>query len=433
MRFVSRKILGILTLVGFCAGCVTPAHANAPDWVRVADRQPVKQAIPFAADAVGRNSLLKTVKIGIRANTKVGDLHNGWFCAKNAGDVLWTEKVSESFKESFPAVYQEELRSAHYPVTAMADTIFDEAVDSANSGRELQVGALIKDAKVDLCAESGVKGAAYLRIFWQVYAPEVQKVVFETTTEGWFKTERGQAAPEVFFEKAFAANVGGLLAEPGFHDLIAKGKMAEAKAPRWLDILKLKGGKANGEALTKNIGNLRAVVVTIVRDDGASGSGFFISQDGYLLTNKHVVGNAKFVKVKLPTGMDLVGEVVRVEAERDVALVKTPISGVQAMPWRAGDLKIGEDVYVLGSPLGDQFSTTLTHGIMSAYRMLDDKRFVQSDVAILPGTSGGPLLDVKGQVVGITVMGLGAKGLAGMNFFIPITEALERLGVQLTD
>jgi serine protease Do len=81
--------------------------------------------------------------------------------------------------------------------------------------------------------------------------------------------------------------------------------------------------------------------------------------------------------------------------------------------------------------LGERFNTTLTRGILSGYRTLDDKRYIQSDVAILPGNSGGPLLDSQGTVIGITVMGLGARGIAGMNFFIPIGEALAKLGVEV--
>jgi hypothetical protein len=66
---------------------------------------------------------------------------------------------------------------------------------------------------------------------------------------------------------------------------------------------------------------------------------------------------------------------------------------------------------------------------LKRYRTNESNRFLQSDVAILPGNSGGPLLDAIGSVVGITVAGLGAKGLAGMNFFIPIADALTKLGI----
>ena len=415
----------MLAGVGLYAGAIA---AEAPAWMQITEKQP----LAFAEGAQARSSMLRVIKSSVRDNAKLGELHGGWFCGKAVGELAWNEKLVGAFQEALPGIYQAELQNAHYPVSVIPDTIFEQALDNNEALRQdLQVGGMIKDAKIDLCLSSGVEGAAYVKIFWQVFAPETQKVVYETTTEGLFRAKGSMLAPPDFLERAFASSVRNLMAEQGFHDLIATSKTMETKAPRWASILKLKGGRASSEPLTKNIDNLRTEVVTIVRDDGASGSGFFVSQDGYLLTNKHVVGGAKYVKVKLPSGMELVGEVVRVEGDRDVALVKAPVSRVQAIPLRAGDLKIGEDVYALGSPLGDQFNTTFTHGIMSAYRTLDEKRFLQSDVAILPGNSGGPLLDTKGQVIGITVMGLGAKGLAGMNFFIPIGEALEQLGVEL--
>jgi len=128
----------------------------------------------------------------------------------------------------------------------------------------------------------------------------------------------------------------------------------------------------------------------------------------------------------------LIGEVQRVDAARDVALVKTEPAGVQPLPVRLTDAAIGEDVYALGSPLGDAFNTTLTKGIVSGVREIRNQSYLQSDVAILPGNSGGPLLDKSGQVIGITVMGLGAKGMAGMNFFVPVADALNKLDLQIT-
>ena len=122
---------------------------------------------------------------------------------------------------------------------------------------------------------------------------------------------------------------------------------------------------------------------------------------------------------------------MRTDKTRDVALVKTEPIAVQPIGLRSSEPNIGEEVYVLGSPLGDKFNATLTKGILSGYRTFEDKRYLQSDVAILPGNSRGPLMDAKGSVVGITVSGLGAKGMAGMNFFIPISDALAKLGVEL--
>ena len=136
------------------------------------------------------------------------------------------------------------------------------------------------------------------------------------------------------------------------------------------------------------------------------------------------------LKVKLATGRELVGEVLQTNARRDVALVKTESAGAEPLAIRATEPNIGEDVYAIGSPYGERFSGTLTRGVLSGHRTLDTLRFLQSDVAVLPGNSGGPLLDADGRVVGIAVRALDA-GRANLNLFIPIQEALDVLAVDI--
>ena len=157
-----------------------------------------------------------------------------------------------------------------------------------------------------------------------------------------------------------------------------------------------------------------------------TGSGFFVSGDGYLITNYHVVRDSKFVKIKLATGREL----LKVDQERDVALVKTEPVVFPALPIRAGEANVGEEVYVLGSPLGETFSGSLTRGVLSGHRLLGERRYIQSDASVLPGSSGGPLLDNRGAVIGMTVSGV-RSAVGNMSLFIPIAEALQKLGVEI--
>src|SRR5262249_26626483 len=150
----------------------------------------------------------------------------------------------------------------------------------------------------------------------------------------------------------------------------------------------------------------------------------------YLLTNHHVVGASKFVKVKWPGGGETLGEVVRSDAKRDVALVKVDAQGRAPLAIRSGDTHQGETVFAIGTPLDDSLQNTMTKGIVSANRMSDGLAFIQSDVAINHGNSGGPLLDEKGQVIGIAVIAILPGGAStGLNFFIPIDDALRTLGL----
>lgn len=101
------------------------------------------------------------------------------------------------------------------------------------------------------------------------------------------------------------------------------------------------------------------------------------------------------------------------------------------MPIRDDELEIGSEVYAIGSPLDDEFSTTVSRGIISAYRNLDGLPYIQSDVNVQPGSSGGPLIDGSGNVIGVASMvRRGVVGeIAGLNFFIPAHDALHWINV----
>lgn len=421
---MKSKFLLLVLAALLAGGWQAPALAD-PAKVKVAEEKPI---IVFPEGTQGRPSFLKSMKTRFETPAvKIGEIQKGWFCAAG-GDLLWNSKVYNLMSPRMPKLFRTELEKAHYPTPKVSDAIFDEPKDKAKSDAELHVGMFIKEAAANFCVKGeGVQGGVYLKIFWQVYSPEAQKVVFETTTEGSYQPSGFEKTIDVFFDKAFVLASRNFLGEQGFYDVVTGSLPSEAKSGP--DTLKLKLAKPYAEPLTKNVTTLRSAVATIFGEVG-SGTGFFISQDGYLLTNRHVVGNARFVKVKLITGRELVGEVIRSDKTRDVALVKTEPIAVQPIAFRSSEPNIGEDVYALGSPLGDKFNTSLTRGILSGYRTMEEQRYLQSDVAILPGNSGGPLLDAQGAAVGITVAGLGAKGLAGMNFFIPIADALARLGVQ---
>lgn len=157
------------------------------------------------------------------------------------------------------------------------------------------------------------------------------------------------------------------------------------------------------------------------------GSGFIISADGYILTNAHVVDAADEVTVKLNDKREFKAKVIGADRRTDVALIKIDASGLQAV--RVGDpgrLKVGEWVVAIGSPFG--FESTVTAGIVSAKgRSLPQENFVpfiQTDVAVNPGNSGGPLFNLRGEVVGINSQIYSRTGgFMGLSFAIPIDVA----------
>jgi serine protease Do len=160
------------------------------------------------------------------------------------------------------------------------------------------------------------------------------------------------------------------------------------------------------------------------------GSGFIISKDGYILTNEHVVEGADEITVKLTDKREFKAKVIGTDKRTDIALIKIEPTG--ALPAvKFGDpskLKVGEWVIAIGSPFG--FENTVTAGIVSGKgRIMQDANlvpFIQTDVAINVGNSGGPLFNMRGEVVGINSRLFSPTGTyLGIAFAIPIDVALD--------
>ncbi|WP_433703979.1 DegQ family serine endoprotease [Paraburkholderia sacchari] len=159
------------------------------------------------------------------------------------------------------------------------------------------------------------------------------------------------------------------------------------------------------------------------------GSGFVISPDGYILTNAHVVDGANVVTVKLTDKREFKAKVVGADKQSDVAVLKIDAKDLPTV--KIGDprqSKVGQWVVAIGSPYG--FDNTVTSGIISAKsRSLPDENytpFIQTDVPVNPGNSGGPLFNLQGEVIGINSMIYSQTGgFQGLSFAIPINEAMK--------
>jgi serine protease Do len=159
------------------------------------------------------------------------------------------------------------------------------------------------------------------------------------------------------------------------------------------------------------------------------GSGFIVSSDGYILTNAHVVDGANVVTVKLTDKREFHAKVVGADKQSDVAVLKIDAKDLPTV--KIGDpkqSKVGQWVVAIGSPYG--FDNTVTSGIISAKsRSLPNENytpFIQTDVPVNPGNSGGPLFNLQGEVIGINSMIYSQTGgFQGLSFAIPINEAIK--------
>lgn len=160
-----------------------------------------------------------------------------------------------------------------------------------------------------------------------------------------------------------------------------------------------------------------------------TGSGFIISADGLILTNHHVVDGADEIKVRLTDNREFTGKVLGSDAKTDIAVVKIEAKDLPYLTMGNSDeLKVGEWVAAIGSPFG--LDNTVTAGIVSAKsRKLPSDQyvpFIQTDVAVNPGNSGGPLFNMKGEVVGINSQIFSTSGgFMGLSFAIPSNLAMQ--------
>lgn len=160
------------------------------------------------------------------------------------------------------------------------------------------------------------------------------------------------------------------------------------------------------------------------RKETARGTGFLVSQDGYIMTNNHLVEGASKVSVTMQKNVTLPATVVGVDPKTDLAVLKVDGKGYPFLTFGDSDaLDVGDWAIAIGNPFGLQ--ATLTVGVVSAkgrsqLQIADFEDFIQTDAAINPGNSGGPLLNVNGQVIGVnTAIASASGGYMGIGFAIP--------------
>ena len=171
------------------------------------------------------------------------------------------------------------------------------------------------------------------------------------------------------------------------------------------------------------------------------GSGFIINEEGYILTNYHVIQGAKEITVTLSDNTEVNATVVNYDQEKDIAMIKlkegTKVPGIAELG-DSDQIYPGAEVIAIGTPLSKNFAQTLTKGVISgSNRTIEGENgtsvnLIQTDAAINPGNSGGPLVNAKGQVIGINSMKIGTQaagsaGVEGIGFAIPINEVKNKI------
>ncbi len=419
----------IISLI-FLSGCVSAA--------RIKNISTLKPIIPKSEES--RPILFKKVIIKLPRGKIIGSMQTGLLCIPQT-ELYWRGGRVNISEEEFGEVLNDELEKNGYTVVGDSNAIFE---DTSSWKAEYLIGARISDMSVNICYPNAgygsfgrSKGEAYMEVEWQIYSRKTREVVLRFKTEGDSKIRSAIPAgdAEVYFQ-AFAEAANNMLADKDFYELVALAKDVPRKSKKdiFTDI-KVQYVKDTDKGIKKikrddMLKRARESAVTIFAGDG-HGSGFLISEDGYILTNAHVVGEAKFVQVKFVTGGEITGEVVRKNKNRDIALVKLENDIYPYLPLSdSSKIDIGNEVYAIGTPLDKKLNQSVSKGIVSSFRAEDGIRYIQSDVSVNPGNSGGPLISLDKGVVGVCVLGLGGtRRDVGVNYFIPVEEAIKELRI----
>lgn len=409
------------------------------------------KADPIAHNALevpdGRNSkkiALKRVVTNISRGTEIGRMGVGIACM-GGGSLTWKSGRKSINDEELNGVFADELKRYNYRVVGDPSELFEDT----RSGAEIAVGARITDLKYDICYPMAAWGdyrtgnaSASLTVDWQVYNTLDKKVVFRKSSSGNSSVSfKGGNDYDALFN-AFSNAVQGLLADKGFLEIVMEKEPsppmgglsdnANDLLPTTTNLSASSGGGGYVVTNSKAPGSLAAAKnsVVILEVPGGWGSGFLVGNSGYILTNHHVTTDLTTVRVIFSNGSQTQGRVLKTDPRQDVALVQIDNPPVSGLPFRLEDVAPATEVYAIGAPKDMALQGSLSKGIVSGYRKDKKGRWLQSDTAVNHGNSGGPLVDAHGRVVGICSWGFKEDAVVGLNFFVPIADAFNVMGIQ---
>lgn len=372
---------------------------------------------------------LKRMVVKIARGTEIGSLRAGLACVKH-GKMTWKSGRANISDDEFTTIFYEDLKRLNYNVVGNPNELFEDKTSQA----EFAVGGLITGLSLDVCYPMGGfgnfdsgKATATIDIEWQVYNALDRKTVFKKVTHGSANVDFTGGNSNESMYLSFSNALQALLADNEFYALVSGQSMSKSTDGSQINAEQSKSVgsptifyKSATAKDTKPMKEVQKSVVT-VQVGSTHGSGFVID-DGVLLTNQHVVKDSDKILVVTFDGRKMEGTVIARDARRDVAAVRVDALDLPILRIRESTPDMGEDVYAIGSPKDIKLSGTVTKGVVSSFREMKEKQWIQSDATINHGSSGGPLVDSKGNVVGMSTLML--KESQGIYFFAPIQDTL---------
>lgn len=316
----------------------------------------------------------------------------------------------------------EHMRSRGFAAVGAENLVFNKD----ESMRALfQVGGTIR--KVE-CSNRGVNVRCRIEVEWQVLDVSLDTVVYKVTTRTLgddIAQKDKDKQPLMLIRKSLDA----LLEKPNFHNALLQKYSGGQQIERYEQV-----SFSQCSAISKPMpaGADEVLDATVmIRSGNGFGSGFFISQDGLILTAAHVV-TSDTLTIRLRGGKEIQAVPIRMSTTADVALLR-PLEKVQNQKCLAtaktDKVSIGSEIYAAGTPGKQELAFSMSRGILSGVRDVKGVGVLQTDAPINGGNSGGPLIDHEGVAVAVVSYKLTGKSVEGLGFGISIVSALTTLGL----
>lgn len=274
------------------------------------------------------------------------------------------------------------------------DAGYTPLIDAAGSGyKDVSMALLLSGANPNL-KEKQTGATAIIVASMQGY-PDIVKLLLDYGADQSIRTD-------------FNASASDLASKQGHREIVEILKTYAGKATA------APGQKDIKDIVKKNINS----VVQVVADTNSQGSGFFFSNNGAVVTNYHVISGAKKIYIKTSSNETLGAIVGYASKELDLALIVTDrqITSIPVAYGNSDEVELGDSVLSIGNPMG--MENTISTGIISGLRNISGVKIIQTTTPISPGSSGGPLLNMNGDVIGVTFASV--QGGQNLNLAIPI-------------
>lgn len=275
--------------------------------------------------------------------------------------------------------------------------------------------------------------STFMEIEWQVFDKVLDKIVYTKITQNKFSVHESIYRVTGKNLETFSISLIDFINDKKLYELVQDAENTKTETSSVIEngeIVEISKASLPEFNDKKDLIELAKQSCITIITDGGHGSGVIISEGGYVLSAYHVVEDVNTIKVKFDNGIQLEANIIAFNKEEDIVLLDIVGSGYKALPLEIdGNVMLGEEILTIGTPVDIRLGQSISTGILSGNRKIDDRVYLQTNMPLSPGNSGGPLLNSKGEIIGIIQEKIVSEDTEGIGFAIPISKVIEVLNI----